>query len=69
MKITEGISKNARAFEDINEGDVFYYEGGYYMKIIIPKNMNNAVDLNDGEALFFDDNKWVTLVDHELVIK
>lgn len=69
MTITKTMSENTKRFEDINCGDVFEYNGDYYMKIYIPQNMNNAVHLDNGEALFFHDSKYVTLVDHELIIK
>lgn len=69
MTITVTLDKNTRRFEDVNCGDVFKYEDDYYMKVYIPKNMNNAVNLASGEVIFFHYDRFVTLVDHELVIK
>ena len=60
---------NMKKFEDIECGDVFEYENTLYMKIAVPGTINNAVELSDGEALFFNDNKWVLPIDCELRIK
>lgn len=59
---------NMERFSDIGCGDVFEYNNTFYMKIEIPKNLNNALDLDDGHVLFFDDSKWVKPVDCKLVI-
>ena len=69
MYITEAVKDNLKEFIDLNDGDVFKYEGNYYMKIYIHSNLNNAVRLNIGEAVHFSDNKLVTLVDYNFIIK
>ena len=68
MKIIENYDDMKR-FEYVECGDVFEYENILYMKITVPGTCNNAVELTDGEALFFHESKLVRPVDCELRIK
>lgn len=68
MKIAHPTYKQL-LFEDVVEGDVFEARGSLYMKVAIPQNLNNAVDLYDGDAVHFNDTDPVLPVDCELVIK
>jgi hypothetical protein len=69
MNIKQIGHKNFTLFENLSEGDVFELHGSYCMKICISNNLNNAVDLVDGEAMHVPDEKEVGIVDCELVIK
>lgn len=68
MKI-EQPARNDVLFDNVCEGDVFEARGSYYMKISIPKNLNNAVDLFDGDAVHFNDVDVVCPVNCRLVIE
>lgn len=56
-------------FDNVCEGDVFEARGSYYMKINVPQNLNNAVDLFDGDAVHFNDVDVVYPVNCRLVIE
>lgn len=68
MVIVPTQNINEVKFEDIECGGVFKAANTYYMKIEIPKNLNNAVNLSDGEVVHFNDSAWVIDVEHELVV-
>ena len=60
-------------FEDIDEGDCFFYfpEPDYSvlaMKIAGSKNDDNAVRLDNGVAIHFDDREGVKKVNAHIVI-
>lgn len=60
-------------FEDIDEGDCFFYfpESGYSvlaMKIIADENDNNAVRLDNGTTFHCDDSEAVKLVKAHIVV-
>lgn len=49
-------------FLDLKPGEVFIYEGCYYMRIAAPMNENNAVNLSTGTVLKCTADKPVVLV-------
>lgn len=69
MNIKQLGHKKLTLFENLSEGDVFELHGAYCMKIDIPNNLNNAVELVDGSVIHVPDDKEVGIVDCELVIK
>ena len=68
MKIEQPAHSHV-LFDDVCEGDVFEARGSYYMKITVPQNLNNAVDLFDGDAVHFNDVDPVFPVNCKLVIE
>ncbi len=68
MKIVKAEAKEIR-FGDLNTGDVFEWNDGYYMIIFSTDYQSNAVGLDDGNCLHFEYDDMVTPVDCELAIK
>ena len=72
MKISKTEPDNI-IFSDVNCGDVFLYEGDYYIKlddILYDSNHNghNSVFLSDGIATYIEENETVELVNGEFKI-
>ena len=56
-------------FESLSDGDVFKFDGKYYMKMVAEGSTHNAVCLEYGHADYFMRSTMVEKVDCELVIK
>jgi hypothetical protein len=72
MKISKNEPNNI-TFEDVNCGDVFFYEGDYYIKlddILFDRDHNdyNCVYLSDGITAYIEENEIVELVNGEFKI-
>lgn len=57
------------AFEDAKYGDVFTHNDEIYIKVNNTNDLNNAVNLYDGDLVHFHDVQIVYLVDYEFTIK
>ena len=73
MKITKKTN-NMTSFDSLNEGIVFMYDDGVYMKIESTYgddngNYDNAVSLAYGSLHYFDSYTMVHIVQCELVIE
>jgi len=52
-------------FENLDNGDVFWYGGLYYIKINAPRYANNSVNLETGDIENF--NPWVIVRQEKMV--
>ena len=73
MKITDHTNKNKKPFSDLDKGCVFKKYGMIFMKIddVIDELVqlpSNAVNLMEGETVFFCADTTVEVVDCELII-
>lgn len=59
---------NSKHFEDLNPGDVFMSCGDTYMVINNPNDLNNAVNLKDGDLCHFKDTQTVYIIDYDFTI-
>jgi hypothetical protein len=57
------------AFCDLMYGDAFMYSNQVYIKVCNTNDLNNAVNLEDGDICHFHDEQTVYLVDYEFTIK
>lgn len=68
-------TKPSTSFEELNEGNIFEYNGNYFIKTnkidaIGTKSFVNAVCLLDGRAYSFDSwDKVTPIKDYELTIR
>ena len=74
MKITNNTTPRQILFSELHQGDVFKYNGSYFMKsrFITSEGSNdfNSIGLSDGEFEFFDPTGNVYIVNNaELIIK
>ena len=70
MKITDTRRSEPIPFEDIEHGQVFLdNEGTYWLKFISITGGCNAVDLDEGTTVRWDDSEEVYPVEAELIIK
>lgn len=51
-------------FEDLEFGNVFMVNDEYYMVVNNPNDLNNAVNLDDGQLCHFDSMQAVHIVDY-----
>ena len=75
MKIVNG-TKDFDIFDDLDFGDVFRHDGFTYMKIVEIETPDdddfdciNAVNLMNGEVMWFDYTTEVLAVDATLTVK
>lgn len=68
MKITRK-DEHYITLQDLNYGDVFEYDGDYYMTINGANDTVNAINLRDGALRWIGTAVPISLVDHELIIK
>ena len=66
MIITNTRNKSC-FFEELHYGEVFTFDGLYYMKVIEDSDIN-AVDLDSGELCYFREGDVVIPVEAELII-
>lgn len=57
------LNSYAVPFEQIVQGDVFLFDGKYYMRMEKSENYVNAVNLSNGEAIHFANEETVSLID------
>lgn len=68
------IIKKALSFKDLEIGDLFMWEDELYLKIglftfpVDEKQPYNAVHLNSGEIISFEDDDLIVLKDGEITI-
>jgi hypothetical protein len=68
MKVVEKVKRlNPVSYEDILQGDCFFYEGDYFIKIDEDGD-GTALDLKTGERTDFDGKEDVTPVEAEVHI-
>ena len=72
MKISKNEPNNI-TFTDVNCGDVFLYEGDYYIKmdaVLYDSNHSgyNCVYISDGIATYIEENEIVELVNGEFKV-
>jgi len=72
MKITDRSNLDVMFVKDVTQGDVFKFEGNYYMKTTeISDEVGltiNAVDLNTGIFAIFDDDDEIILLNCKLTV-
>ena len=69
MKIVKKDEKFAICFEDVGCGEIFEYDGNYWMKIYsVLKNEYYAVCIVDGEISEFEPSDMCQVVNAELHI-
>lgn len=72
MKI-EVKDKNDVLFKDIEAGDVFQHGDYYYLKVSATFRIKgadfNAIDLEDGDPILFDDKDEVFVPSAKLIIE
>lgn len=55
MLVNDKREFNTKAFEDIDPGNLFYWNGGYYLKIRFNDDLGiNAINVENGEGDGFD---------------
>lgn len=72
MKISKNEPNNI-TFTDVNSGDVFLYEGDYYIKmdaVLYDSNRNgyNCIYLSDGIVTYIEEDGRVVLVNGEFKV-
>ena len=67
MKINKNYGEPT-AFENLSYGDVFMVMGCCYMKVNNTNDLNNAVNLFDGDICHFTETQTVYLCDYEFTI-
>lgn len=71
MKITDGRN-NRFLFESIEIGEVFMWEGSFWMKTrpcVVCDIFCNAVDITNGTFVRFEESDLVEKIDTELFVK
>lgn len=71
MKITIGNSKQITGRQNLNSGDIFYYNNEFYMAIYIIDYDNtyyDSINLSNGEPVYIGYEE-VYCVDYEFIIK
>ena len=73
MKITKTKTTKKFFFEKLKEGDVFIFNGNYYLKIPIAAmndfDLLNAIDLSNWNYTWIEENEEVVIVNAELIIR
>lgn len=73
MKIEVKHDKNVALFGDIDAGDVFRYNGYYYIKVSSAFRIEganySAISLDDGEPILFHNDEKVFVPSAKLVIE
>ena len=73
MRIEVKQIKHGVYFKDVYPGVVFEYDSNYYIKVSVIFRFEganyNAIDLDDGEPILFDDNDEVFIPSAKLVIE
>ena len=73
MKIEVRQNKNRAFFGDIYEGVVFQHNGYYYIKVSATFRIEgadyNAINLDDGEPILFDNDDEVLVPSAKLIIE
>lgn len=67
MKIVKANAKETR-FDELEHGIVFEWNASYYM-VICTDSRDNAVEMDTGMTVYFEDHDMVIPVGCELVIK
>lgn len=71
MKITIGNSKQITSRQNLNSGDIFYYNNEFYMATCIIDYDNtyyDSINLSNGEPVYIGYEE-VYCVDYEFIIK
>lgn len=59
MQTIDKRNDDSIRFESLTVGDVFEYDGEFFMVILLTDNGENVINLRTGELLTFDDSDWV----------
>ena len=71
MIIVDNRVNNLARFKDLESGDVFIFDGDYFIKAYNSDNFTkaNAFDLKDGIIIDMDDNDIITPVNATIIIE
>ena len=64
MKVTIKGNTKGTNFSEVRAGEVFEYDGQYYIKT----DEENATNLNSGVVSYFDNRETCTIVNAEVII-